>query len=266
MQTRPIDRRRSRRERIDSAAELIWKDDAGCRRFECGRIVDFSETGAAVASPQPLAISSPLILRAPGMGFVALAQVRNCSWNRTQYRLGLLLLEKAAAQPGDSDTEPDYHDGFPEMLRAGVAGEFERVDRLYRALAFRYHPDNRETGNAEIFLRIGEAHRILAGTPAPPPESAVSRPVFAAPIGLREQRDKRTAVLGLLYQRRTSDYQNACVSTRELESLTGLASDEVGFILWYLREKGAVTLSDYSSDYAISASGVDLLETELCVR
>ena len=29
----------------------------------------------------------------------------------------------------------------------------------------------------------------------------------------------------------------------------------------HLREKGAITLIDYTSDYAISAAGVDLLES-----
>jgi len=52
---------------------------------------------------------------------------------------------------------------------------------------------------------------------------------------------------------------NAVVTAMELESLTGLPAEEVGFILWYLREKGAVNLCDGSSDYAISGTGVDML-------
>ena len=57
-----------------------------------------------------------------------------------------------------------------------------------------------------------------------------------------------------------SDYRNAFVSPGELESLAGMAPDEIGFVLWYLREKGAVTGSDSSPDYSISAKGVDILE------
>jgi len=57
-----------------------------------------------------------------------------------------------------------------------------------------------------------------------------------------------------------SDHKNASLSARELESLTGLRDDEIGFIVWYLREKGAIALNDYSSDYAICAPGVDILE------
>jgi hypothetical protein len=58
-----------------------------------------------------------------------------------------------------------------------------------------------------------------------------------------------------------SDYRNAFVSPGELESLTGMAPDEIGFVLWYLREKGAITGSDSSPDYSISAKGVDILES-----
>jgi hypothetical protein len=254
-----MERRRSGRERADAAVELIWRDESGNRRFECGRIVDRSAGGVGVASPQPLNMSSCLILRAPGLGVVALAQVRNCVWARTQYRLGMEVLERAASQPRADSPEPDHH----ELIRAGIAGEFERVDRLYRALAFRYHPDNRETGDAEVFMRIGQAYRILSGSQPQPVEAGIAKRLdsFHAPQGVRKQRDKRSAILGVLYERRASDYQNACVSTRELEDMTGMAQDEIGFILWYLREKGAVTLSDYSSDYAISAAGVDLLES-----
>jgi DnaJ-class molecular chaperone len=37
----------------------------------------------------------------------------------------------------------------------------ETVSRVYRMLAFRYHPDNTETGNSEMFLRLSEAHQIF---------------------------------------------------------------------------------------------------------
>jgi curved DNA-binding protein CbpA len=38
----------------------------------------------------------------------------------------------------------------------------ETVSRVYRLLAFRYHPDNTETGNSEMFIRLSEANQILS--------------------------------------------------------------------------------------------------------
>jgi hypothetical protein len=249
------ERRRQRRDRTDAAVELIWKEDSH-RRFESGRIFDSSRTGVGVASPQPLGVSSCLILRAPGIDMLALAKVRNCIWRRTQYHLGIELVERASIRPRNPAVEPDHH----ELLRAGVAGDAERLDSVYRALAFRYHPDNGDSGDSEIFLRISETYRILSVS-KPRPEREIAKQGAGWQAGLRGLKDKRTAVLGLLCQRRMSDYRNAFVSPGELESLTGLTPDEIGLILWYLREKGAVTGSDSSPDYAISARGMDMLES-----
>ena len=250
------ERRRQRRQRTDAAVELIWKED-GSRRFECGRIFDSSRTGVGVACPQPLGVSSCLILRAPGIDILALAKVRNCIWRRSQYHLGIEFMEKASIKPCNPAVEPDHH----ELLRAGVAGDAERLDRVYRALAFRYHPDNAGSGDSEIFLRISETYRILSiSKPRPEREIARHDGINWQPE-LRRLKDKRIAVLGLLCQRRMSDYRNAFVSPGELESLTGMTPDEVGFILWYLREKHAVSGSDSSPDYSITAAGVDVLES-----
>ena len=250
------ERRRQRRQRTDAAVELIWRED-GNRRFECGRIFDSSRTGVGVACPQPLGVSSCLILRAPGIDVLALGKVRNCAWRRTQYHLGVEFMEKASIQARNPAVEPDHH----ELLRAGVAGDSERLDHVYRALAFRYHPDNGDSGDSEIFLRISETYRILSvSSPRQEREIAKSDGTDWR-SALRGLKDKRAAVLGMLCERRMSDYRNAFVSPGELESVTGMTPDEIGLILWYLREKGAVTGSDSSPDFAISAKGMDILES-----
>jgi hypothetical protein len=254
-----IERRRSTRAYIDAAAEMIWKDEAGNQQYENGRIIDCSTTGASIASPQALPASSHMVMRASGIGILALSLVRSCSWYRTQYRLGIEFLEKAVLKPTDTTAEPEYH----ELLRAGAAGEGRRLDQLYGQFEARYGAGSIESGHAEIFKRIKEAYRILKiHNPYQQAESGLSKPIvgFGWPEGLRELKDKRLAVLGLLYKKRMSDHKNASLSARELESLTGLRDDEIGFIVWYLREKGAIALNDYSSDYAICAPGVDILE------
>jgi len=253
-----IERRKHPRTRAEGAVELIWKDELGQKRFECASIVDHSLGGVAVSSPQPIEPSSYVILRAPGIGIVALCQVRSCFWSRTQYQLGARFLVRAALEPGEPPGDRDHH----ELLRAGVSATAERVDDLYRALAFRFHPDNLDTGNPEVFLQISEAYRILSASRPHQLDLALAKPftVFSWREQIRELNDKKVAVLGVLCQRRMSDYRNSTVSPADLESLTGLTSDEVGFILWYLREKGAVTLCDDHPDYAISAVGVDMLE------
>lgn len=49
-----------------------------------------------------------------------------------------------------------------EILQLSPNADGETISRVYRLLAARYHPDNRETGNSEKFLRLSEAYQILS--------------------------------------------------------------------------------------------------------
>ena len=48
------------------------------------------------------------------------------------------------------------------MLQLSPDAEPAAISRAYRLLALRYHPDNLETGNNEMFLRLSEAHQTLS--------------------------------------------------------------------------------------------------------
>ena len=157
-----LERRKLARAVASSSVELIRKDESGKRVIESGQAVDVSSGGMAIQASEPLAAASCLILRAPTVGIVALAQVRHCSWNRSAYRVGMRFLMKAELPFSDKDADPDYH----EFLREAVSCDPERAGNLhqvYRSLSFRYHPDNRDTGDAEIFLCVGEIYRIVSG-------------------------------------------------------------------------------------------------------
>src|ERR1051326_3637491 len=54
--------------------------------------------------------------------------------------------------------EADYY----EVLQVSDRGETETINRVYRMLAQRYHPDNRETGNEARFREITEAYKVLS--------------------------------------------------------------------------------------------------------
>jgi len=60
--------------------------------------------------------------------------------------------------PVADQTFVDYY----EMLRVSPGAEIESIQRVHRALAARYHPDNKETGNLERFLKVNEAFKILS--------------------------------------------------------------------------------------------------------
>src|SRR5437867_3652174 len=53
---------------------------------------------------------------------------------------------------------------FYELLQISPKAETETIDRIYKMLAARYHPDHPETGNLDLFLMLGQAHETLASS------------------------------------------------------------------------------------------------------
>src|SRR6478752_2744763 len=53
---------------------------------------------------------------------------------------------------------PDYY----EILQVSPRADRETIERVFRHLAKRYHPDNQDSGNAEVFGRIVDAYRLLS--------------------------------------------------------------------------------------------------------
>jgi len=51
---------------------------------------------------------------------------------------------------------------FYELLQISPNAEPETIQRVYRMLAARYHPDNPHTGDTEMFVRLNEAYDILS--------------------------------------------------------------------------------------------------------
>jgi curved DNA-binding protein len=54
----------------------------------------------------------------------------------------------------------DYY----EILQLSQSADQETIERVYRLLAKRYHPDNENTGDAEKFDALVKAYRALSDT------------------------------------------------------------------------------------------------------
>ena len=59
------------------------------------------------------------------------------------------------------DITPGFQDYY-ETLQLSPHADAETIDRVFRILVKRYHPDNRDTGNSEKFSEVMEAHRALS--------------------------------------------------------------------------------------------------------
>lgn len=161
---------------------------------------------------------------------------------------------------------------YYDLLQISPQAEPETVERVYRLLAARYHPDNQETGDAERFQMIQQACEVLRN-PARRKEydrqfeinSAKPLSIFLGKEfteGIDAEAKIRIGVLCLLYSKRRANPDFAALSLLDMENIMAFPRERLLFALWYLRAKRYV-LQDDRSSFIISAEGVDYLESQL---
>jgi curved DNA-binding protein CbpA len=168
-------------------------------------------------------------------------------------------------------SDPDFIDYY-ELLQISPNAELETIQRVYKMLATRYHPDNPETGDENRFVALTRAYDTLSDPAQRESYDALYQEGKVHPISLFETKDfsigmdgesnRRMGILCLLYKRRRSDTDNPGISILELESMMSCAREHLMFTLWYLKEQNCVR-QDESSDYVITGPGVDYVETHL---
>ena len=162
----------------------------------------------------------------------------------------------------------DYY----ELMQISPKAEPETIQRVYRILAGRCHPDNPKTGDMERFLRLAEAYRVLGN-----PES---RAAYDAEYDIRQtqpleifdlqdfatgidgESNRRMGLLCLLYHSRRVNQDDPGLSLLELETKMTSAREHLVFTVWYLKDKGYLRQTEDSS-YAITSAGVDHVEQRL---
>jgi curved DNA-binding protein len=166
----------------------------------------------------------------------------------------------------------DYY----EILQLSQRADQETVERVYRLLARRYHPDNKNTGDGQKFDALVKAYRALsdaetrAGYDAKyEAENSHQWNIFspASPSeGSEEDRRIYQAILSMLYTARRRDAGNAGVGTFQMEKLLGVTEKYLEFHIWYLREKGWIQRVE-NGGFAITVSGVDaVIENDLLLK
>jgi hypothetical protein len=259
--------RNDERKAADCMVELTWKSESDEKLFESCRALDLSENGVAVECPEAIPLLTNIVVWAPDFQVAALAQVRHCTWRGSIYVLGLLFRARTTTVQHDPSA-PDHY----EMLRLNHMADQETIERVYKTLALRFHPDNQNTGDAEAFLRISDAYRVLSDPKRrtrydSEREANRSTPRFQLQTpeffnGMVGEQNRRLAILCLLYRQRSINFELPGLSLLELEQLTACTREELGFSLWYLCEKSLARISD-RTDYLLTADGVDFVEAKL---
>lgn len=174
-------------------------------------------------------------------------------------------------QPQENAFAVDYY----EILRVGPQADDETIERVYRTLADRFHPDNPSTGDQETFLCLIEAYETLSNQSRRAKYNALRRDTRSSTQfwlrgreffeGVRGGQNRRLAVLCLLYRQRITNHESPGLTFLDLEQLTGCTRDEVTSALWYLCEKQWAKIGEYTA-YSITAEGFDFVESKIQER
>ncbi len=166
-----------------------------------------------------------------------------------------------------TDERPvDYYD----VLQVSTSAEPETINRVYRLLAQRFHPDNSETGNDAKFRQIHEAYTVLSD-----PEKRARYDVLyeqhrhdrwkLVSTGENAENDfemeqiVRLTVLEALYTKRRVEPRDPGIFALDLEQMIGRPREHLEFTTWFLVQKKWVTRDD-NSRLVITADGVEHLE------
>jgi curved DNA-binding protein CbpA len=159
-----------------------------------------------------------------------------------------------------------------EALQVSHNADADTIHRVYRILAQRFHPDNQDSGNSDLFRHLTEAYNTLAD-----PERRAAYDVqhrqarcltwkifdqSTSAQGVEAERRKRDGVLCLLYRKRVSQPDQPAMNLKDLEEILGVPKEHLEFTLWFLKENQQVHRSD-NARFTITLKGAEAAETIL---
>jgi curved DNA-binding protein CbpA len=158
-----------------------------------------------------------------------------------------------------------------EVLQVSRAAQPLIITKAYRLLAAFYHPDNKETGDRDVFHSVVTAYRVLCD---PVRRAAYDRDTFDNPSPpsnggpperelserrIEDERDLRRQLLHALYNARRNEPHRPSLPLMVIPDLFGCSIDEAQFTLWYLRGKKLIEMTD--DGMVITVAGVDFVES-----
>ncbi len=161
----------------------------------------------------------------------------------------------------------DYY----EILEISPNANSETIERIFRYLAMRYHPDNQDTGDQFRFSEVVEAHNTLkdpvkrAQYDVQHKDHSGSRWKLAEEVsntkGIERDVVIQDKLLSILYVKRRQDINDPGIGDQELERLSGCPREHLEFHLWYLKAKGWIGRLE-NGTLAITVEGVDRANSE----
>lgn len=161
----------------------------------------------------------------------------------------------------------DYY----ELLQISPNAQVDTINRVYRMLAQRFHPDNPESGDMERFLKLQSAYSVLSNPEKKSEYDEERQRQYERPMevfgmkeftdGIEGESNRRMGILCLLYNKRKTSPEEAGMPILTMETLMAFPREHLLFTLWYLRRKGYAEFNN-NSEYEITAEGIDLVEAK----
>jgi curved DNA-binding protein CbpA len=161
----------------------------------------------------------------------------------------------------DKVHNPDFY----EILEVSPTASQDTIERMYRYLVQRYHPD-RDTGDPERFDQVVQAHRTLKDPKSRAAYDTCHKTNLDYQWSLvQEAGDSdnfetdsiiQERLLSVLYTKRKREPSEPGLGSAQLARLIGCPLEMIEFHLWYLRDKGWIMRMETGS-MAITADGVD---------
>ena len=269
-------RRSSDRKSTSGEVKLGIRQEDGSVRIVTGRLVDLSDFGCGVDTDRPLpvgtgvSVASRFFEDAPQLTQRNAQVVHSRLCEGSVYRSGLAF---EANDRGKRESDPPKLDerftDFYELLQVSPSADSETIQRVYRMLAQRYHPDNGASGNEKAFRLVLTAYKVLSDPEKRAAYDAKHKTqhsmrwrIFSQPnvaLGVEEEKRTRLGILSALYTLRRTQPEKPGMLVREVESLLGCPREHLEFSFWYLQAKGHVNGSD-GGRYIITPTGVDAIE------
>jgi len=156
------------------------------------------------------------------------------------------------------------------VLQVSSSADPETIHRVYRYLAQRFHPDNRETGSDARFREVHQAYTVLSDAEQRArydiihQQARQDRFKLVATAGdvrndFEMEQMVRLTLLEALYTRRRMDPSAPAIWMGDLESLIGRPREHLEFTVWFLSQKKFLTKDD-NARLQITADGVEHLE------
>jgi len=154
-----------------------------------------------------------------------------------------------------------------EVLEVSPNASGTTIERVFRYLAKKHHPDVAKAEDGDLFTQVVEAYEVLRNPQSRAAydvhyerQKSVNTQLVAGANAAGDDCIERYKLLSILYGQRRREMKKPGIGIGTLETLVPFPPEVLNFHIWYFREKGWITREE-SGQFSISALGVDHIES-----